>query len=52
VANAKQGQAVVLVRAADAHASGQVFRRANDHVWLTDQVEAFFLTMEPEQAQA
>jgi len=52
VANAKQGQAVVLVRAADAHASGQVFRRANEHVWLTDQVESFFLATEPEQAQA
>ena len=52
VANAKQGQAVVLVRAADAHASGQVFRRANDHVWLTDQVVASFLTTEPEQAPA
>jgi putative RNA 2'-phosphotransferase len=52
VANAKQGQAVVLVRAAEAHASGRAFRRANDHVWLTDQVEASFLTTEPEQAPA
>lgn len=47
VANAKQGQAVVLVRAAEAHATGQIFRRANDHVWLTDQVEASFLVTDP-----
>ncbi len=52
VTNAKQGQSVVLVRAADAHATGQVFRRANDHVWLTDQVEASFLATDPEQVPA
>lgn len=52
VANAKKGEAVVRVRAADAHASGRVFRRANEHVWLTDQVEATFLTSETEQAPA
>ena len=48
VANAKKGQAIVRVRAADAHALGRVFRRANDHVWLTDAIEASFLAMEPE----
>ena len=52
VANAKQGQTVILVRAADAYASGRTFRRANDHVWLTDQVDATFLTTEPEQVPA
>jgi putative RNA 2'-phosphotransferase len=52
VANAKKGQAIVRVRAADAHASGRVFRRANDHVWLTDKIEASFLATEPEQVRA
>jgi putative RNA 2'-phosphotransferase len=52
VAKAKQGQAVVLVRAAEVHAAGRAFRRANGHVWLTDQVEASFITAEPEPASA
>ena len=47
VASAKQGHAVVLVHAAVANDSGQVFRRANKHVWLTDRVDASFLVIEP-----
>ena len=46
VADARQSRAVILVRAADAHASGHVFRRANSHVWLTGYVDATFLTIE------
>lgn len=46
VAKAKQGQTVFLVNAANAYASGHVFRRANDHVWLTDHIEASFLAIE------
>jgi putative RNA 2'-phosphotransferase len=46
VADARQSRAVILVRAADAHASGHVFRRANGHVWLTGHVEAAFLVIE------
>lgn len=51
VADAKQGQVVILVRAADAHASGKIFRRANDHVWLTDQVEECFVEIEGDNIQ-
>ena len=40
VANAKVGQVVLVVLAAEASASGHVFRRANEHVWLTVQVDA------------
>ena len=52
VANAKQGQTIVVVRAAAANLAGRVFRCANAHVWLTEQVEAVFLTTEFEQALA
>ena len=47
VASAKQGHSVVLVHAAAAHDSGQVFRRANNHVWLTDRIDASFIVREP-----
>jgi RNA:NAD 2'-phosphotransferase (TPT1/KptA family) len=46
VASAKQGHVVVLVSAATAHHSGHVFRHANNHVWLTDRVDAPFLVID------
>ena len=43
VANAKGGDVVLTVRSAAAHAVGVAFRRANEHVWLTERVAAHFL---------
>ena len=43
VANAKLGNAVLVVLADQAHAAGLTFRRANEHVWLTERVDPPFL---------
>jgi putative RNA 2'-phosphotransferase len=43
VANSKQGHAVLVVLADQAHAAGITFRRANEHVWLTEGIERAFL---------
>ena len=43
VANAKLGNAVLVVLADQAHAAGLTFRRANEHVWLTEPVDPPFL---------
>ncbi len=43
VARAKNGNKVLAVLAAKAHAAGATFYRANEHVWLTQHVAASFL---------
>lgn len=47
VANAKSGSVILVVAAAEAHAGGLIFRRANEHVWLAPAVSLLHLAVYP-----